>query len=74
LFSCVKKEKEGMFIEQIIDNFRTWYESTNLSQEALELMVCYKIKAINNKAYLSKYFKKETAEKLNAINLLYRMR
>ena len=74
LSSCVKKEKADMFIEQIIDNFKVWSESTNLSQGARELMVCYKIKAINNKAYLSKYFKNEAVEKLTAINLLYQMR
>ena len=74
LSSCVKKEKADMFIEQMIDNFKAWSESTNLSQEARELIVRYKISAINDKTYLSKYFKKKAIERLTAINLLYQMK
>ena len=73
MFSCIKKEKVDMFIEQMVDNFKAWSESTNLSQEARELIVCHKISVIDDNAYLSKYFKKESVERLTAINLLYQM-
>ena len=63
-----------MFIEQMADNFKAWNELTNLSWEAREVVARYKTVFINDKTYLSKYFKKEAVERLTAINLLYQMR
>ena len=74
MFSCIKKEKADMFIEQMADNFKAWNELTNLSWEAREVVARYKTVFINDKTYLSKYFKKEAVERLTAINLLYQMR